>query len=76
MDGLYPYTVYKGNREKLRALAVHPVKSLLFVTDWNFPGSIVKMRLDGSNSVKILNQIGWPNGVTIDYDVSKIWELF
>ena len=60
--------VYKGDTG-MRDIAVHPVKGYLFLTDWWNNATITRMNLDGSNQVVIAADLGWPNSVSIDYEV-------
>nr|CAB3263487.1 prolow-density lipoprotein receptor-related protein 1-like [Phallusia mammillata] len=72
LNGSFPYTIYKGG-EKVRAIAVHPTRGLLFATDWGSEASVIRMRLDGSQSTQVVTGLGWPNGLTIDYEHDKVF---
>ena len=60
--------VYKGDTG-MRDIAVHPVRGYLFLTNWWNNATIFRMNLDGTQVVPILADLGWPNSVTIDYQV-------
>ncbi|CAL4228679.1 unnamed protein product, partial [Meganyctiphanes norvegica] len=63
-----------------RAIAVFPEKGMLFWTDWggnnsnNNKSKIERSYLDGSERKILVNtDIGWPNGLTIDYKGERIY---
>lgn len=67
--------------EKPRGIAVHPSKGFIFWTDWSTQNpSIGRAHLDGSNTVKIIQNdeshqqltLKWPNGITIDFKNDRL----
>lgn len=47
---------------------------LLFWTDWGNRSKIERSYLDGSDRKVLLNEdVGWPNGLTIDYEMRRIF---
>ena len=63
---------------KPRGITLHPEQGWLFYSDWaDKRACIGRSRLDGSEHKKILsvdehgdNILGWPNGLTIDFDAA------
>ncbi len=46
----------------------------MFITDWGFEPRIERISMDGANRTTIVNtDLGWPNGITIDYEGEKIY---
>jgi len=64
---------------KPRGITIHPSEGLLFYTDWADKAACIgRSRLDGQEHQKIIstdeqNQpiLGWPNGITIDFEVPR-----
>lgn len=47
----------------------------LFWTDWGHIAKIERANLDGSERKVLINtDLGWPNGLTLDYDTRR-WEF-
>uniref|UniRef100_T1KEV8 EGF-like domain-containing protein n=1 Tax=Tetranychus urticae TaxID=32264 RepID=T1KEV8_TETUR len=62
------------NLDEPRALALYPTKGLLFWTDWGKTPKIERSYLDGSARLSLItSDLGWPNGITVDYDVDLIY---
>ena len=63
---------------KPRGIAVHPTEGFIFYSDWKEKAACIgRARLDGSEHTKIVTFasknkketiLGWPNGLTIDFD--------
>lgn len=50
--------------------------SYLFWTEWGQMPCIGKARLDGSEKVVLVSMgVAWPNGISIDYEVCRIYFL-
>ena len=48
--------------------------SHLFVSDWGSQGRIERCRLNGQNCTVIVGNLGWPNGIVLDFnDGMIIW---
>ncbi|XP_069108702.1 low-density lipoprotein receptor-related protein 2-like isoform X5 [Argopecten irradians] len=57
-----------------RAVAVHPCKGYLFWTDWGRLPKIERATMSGNNRKTIVSSdLGWPNGLSIDYDGDMIY---
>ncbi|KAA0202310.1 hypothetical protein HAZT_HAZT007753 [Hyalella azteca] len=58
-----------------RAIAVFPSKGFLFWSDWGENASrIERSYLDGSHRTVIVNtNIGWPNGLALDYKSERLF---
>ncbi|CAB1347083.1 unnamed protein product, partial [Coregonus sp. 'balchen'] len=76
LSGTYRCVVISEGLDQPRAIAVHPQKGYvclfvyLFWTEWGQSPCIGRARLDGSDQVTLVNTgIGWPNGISIDYEV-------
>lgn len=66
--------LYEGLAEP-RAIAVAPEHGWMFWSDWDekLP-KIERASLDGSDRLVLVNSsLGWPNGVTLDLERSKIY---
>ena len=54
-------------------LCFFPV-SRMYWSDWGDAAKIERANLDGSARVVLVNtSLGWPNGLTIDYDEGRIY---
>lgn len=48
------------------------VYRFLFWTDWGHIAKIERSHLDGSERKVLINtDLGWPNGLTLDYDIRR-----
>lgn len=67
-----------------RAIVVYPAKGYMYWTDWDpINPKIERAALDGTDRLVLVNttkmakctkyKIGWPNGITIDYDHDTIY---
>uniref|UniRef100_A0A915I5V5 EGF-like domain-containing protein n=1 Tax=Romanomermis culicivorax TaxID=13658 RepID=A0A915I5V5_ROMCU len=71
----YPKTLINTGLKAPRAIVVHPVKGLMFWSDWkgNF---IERASMDGTKRTLILKDsslIFWPNGLAIDYIRDRLY---
>ncbi|XP_047139272.1 low-density lipoprotein receptor-related protein 1 isoform X1 [Hydra vulgaris] len=83
LNGSHRIVLINNGIENPRALAVYPSKAFIYWTDWdNKAPKIERSNLDGSNRIVLVNttimksigeNIGWPNGLTIDYDTDTIY---
>lgn len=66
--------IYEGLVEP-RAIVVAPEHGWLFWSDWyEKQPKIERAVLDGSNRMVLVNSsLGWPNGLTLDFGMSKIY---
>lgn len=59
-----------------RAIALVPMKGLMFWTDWGEYPKIERASMDGNPSTRIIivvQDIYWPNGLTVDYETDLIY---
>lgn len=79
LNGSFRRTLVAGDMESPRAVALDPRDGLLFWTDWdNAAPRIESCSLAGLDR-KIVVKVGegkdggWPNGLTLDYDLRRIY---
>lgn len=73
-DGGIRCSLISSNLSNPRGLALDPREGYLFITDWGGDASLFRSQMDGSNLVKLTSeQIGWPNGITIDYITKRVY---
>lgn len=68
---LYPVHLWAPSAH---ALGVTPLlcPRYLFWTDWGHIAKIERANLDGSERKVLINtDLGWPNGLTLDYDTRR-----
>lgn len=76
LEGKYRKVLFWTDLDQPRAIAVVPMKGLLFWTDW---GEIPKIERAGMNGhpktrkVLVSDDIFWPNGLSVDYQAEKIY---
>ncbi|XP_045489131.1 low-density lipoprotein receptor-related protein 4 isoform X2 [Pieris rapae] len=74
LNGLQRAVLAASDLDKPRAIAVHPGDALVFWTDWGPHPKIERADMDGSRRKSVIvDEIFWPNGLTIDYTESKIY---
>ncbi|KAK9892226.1 hypothetical protein WA026_019028 [Henosepilachna vigintioctopunctata] len=79
INGSYRRTLIAGDMESPRAIAVDSRDGYLFWTDWdNSSPRIERCSLAGLDrklviNVNQINNGGWPNGLTLDYDLRRIY---
>ncbi|KAK7507961.1 hypothetical protein BaRGS_00000926, partial [Batillaria attramentaria] len=57
-----------------RALAIHPCKGYIFWSDWGRTPKIERATMAGNQrQVIVSSDLGWPNGLSIDFDEEKIY---
>lgn len=79
LNGSYRRTLVAGEMESPRAIALDPRYGVLFWTDWdaNSP-RIERCSMAGQNRYTVvqvdkLTDGAWPNGLTLDYDLRRIY---
>ncbi|XP_053206741.1 low-density lipoprotein receptor-related protein 4-like [Panonychus citri] len=73
-DGSSRRIIIDLNLDEPRALALYPKKGFLFWTDWGKSPKIERSFLDGSARTSLItSDLGWPNGITVDYEVDQIY---
>ncbi|KHJ81206.1 Low-density lipoprotein receptor repeat class B [Oesophagostomum dentatum] len=74
LDGHYRRSLYKGVMRLPRAIALHPAKGMMFVSDWSSYAFIAAASMDGSSFTKIISErITWPNALAVDIYSDKIY---
>ncbi|KAJ1373670.1 hypothetical protein KIN20_036139 [Parelaphostrongylus tenuis] len=57
-----------------RAIATHPEKGMIFVSDWSSTAFIASAAMDGSSFTKIIvDRVTWPNALAVDIYADKIY---
>lgn len=73
-DGLHRSALISLNLTSPRGLALDPSVGFLFITDWGGEAKILRSQMDGSNLIPLVTEnIGWPNGITIDYTTQTLY---
>lgn len=74
MNGSFVTALVSGQSPNCRGIAVHPRTGYLYWTDWGSSPFIARIGMDGTLMTKLVTVgIFWPNGITIDYSVDKVW---
>lgn len=78
MNGTFRRTIIAGDMDSPRAITVDPRYGLLFWTDWDKKVPRIESATMSGEDRKTLVKIkdvngGWPNGITLDYDLLKIY---
>lgn len=58
--------VDQGKSEKPRNIAVHPIRRLLFWTDVGSQQSVIRAKMDGSNSMVLASQLEGVTSLALD----------
>jgi len=73
-DGTKRASLISSNIHSPRGLTLDPRYGYLFITDWGRVPRILRYQMDGSDpKTLVTNKVGWPNGITIDYAVNKVY---
>lgn len=73
-DGYYcTELVQSPEMQQVRSIALHPLESLLFWTDWGKNAHIGVSFMDGSDAKILINNVAWPNGITLDWPNGRIY---
>lgn len=59
--------------QKIRAITLHPLESLIFWSDWGKNAHIGVSFMDGSQARIIVEDLLWPNGLTLDWPNGRIY---
>lgn len=79
LNGSFRRTLVAGEMESPRAIAVDPRDGYLFWTDWDYNSPRIERcslaGLDRTVVIKVeqISEGGWPNGLTLDYDMRRIY---
>ncbi|XP_025087886.1 low-density lipoprotein receptor-related protein 4-like isoform X3 [Pomacea canaliculata] len=67
-------TIVDKDLDEPRAIAVFPVKGLLFWTDWGTKAKIERAFLDGTQREPLVTTgLGFPNALSIDYEAERLY---
>lgn len=72
----YQKVLFWTNVSQPRAIALDPMKSIFFWTDWGDDPKIERASMDGDSSTRqiiVSTEIFWPNGLTLDYEKELIY---
>lgn len=73
-DGYHCTELVKNNLiSSPRGIAIHPIESLLFWSDWGNHSHIGVSFMDGSKSKVLIDDVAWPNGLTLDWPNGRIY---
>uniref|UniRef100_A0A2C9KAN0 EGF-like domain-containing protein n=1 Tax=Biomphalaria glabrata TaxID=6526 RepID=A0A2C9KAN0_BIOGL len=68
------YKVVIATVQSPRALAIDPCKGFIYWSDWGVTPKIERATMAGNQRQAIVStDLGWPNGLTIDYEEEKIY---
>ncbi|XP_076640079.1 low-density lipoprotein receptor-related protein 6 isoform X1 [Colletes latitarsis] len=76
IDGRHRKVLFWTDIYQPRAIALVPMKSILFWTDWGDVPKIERAAMNGdplTREVIISDDIFWPNGLTVDYDNELVY---
>ncbi|KAM4642824.1 low-density lipoprotein receptor-related protein 8 [Discoglossus pictus] len=73
-DGCKRKTLFAHGLAEPRAIAVDPTQGFMFWSDWGDPAKIEKAGLNGADrQVLVSDNIEWPNGITLDVLVHRLY---
>ncbi|KAM4720762.1 low-density lipoprotein receptor-related protein 8 [Rhinophrynus dorsalis] len=73
-DGCKRKTLFNKGLGEPRAIALDPTQGFMFWSDWGDPAKIEKAGLNGGDrQVLVSDNIEWPNGITIDVLMSRLY---
>ncbi|XP_064603510.1 low-density lipoprotein receptor-related protein 6-like isoform X2 [Liolophura sinensis] len=76
LDGSHRKVLFWEDLDQPRAIALDPLNGYMYWTDWGEMPKIERAGMDGnplSRQVIVNTNIHWPNGLTLDYEDSKIF---
>ncbi|XP_012280055.1 low-density lipoprotein receptor-related protein 6 [Orussus abietinus] len=76
IDGRYRKVLFWTDIYQPRAIALVPMRSILFWTDWGEVPKIERAGMNGdpgTREVIVSDDIFWPNGLTVDYDSELVY---
>lgn len=76
IDGRHRKVLFWTDIYQPRAIALVPMKSILFWTDWGDVPKIERAAMNGDPSTReviISDDIFWPNGLTVDYENELVY---
>ncbi|XP_076273199.1 low-density lipoprotein receptor-related protein 6 [Rhynchophorus ferrugineus] len=78
IEGKHRKVLFWTDIDQPRAIAVVPMKGLLFWTDWGEVPKIERAGMNGDPNTRrviVSEHIYWPNSITVDYEAEKIYWL-
>ena len=73
-DGKKRASLISSGIHNPRGIVIDPRFGLLFLTDWGRNPRILRSQMDGSGLQTLISkQVGWPNGITIDYNTRRVY---
>ncbi|XP_021915388.1 low-density lipoprotein receptor-related protein 4 isoform X2 [Zootermopsis nevadensis] len=74
LDGSIRVVIAASDLDKPRDIVAHPGEAVVFWTDWGPNPKIEQAEMDGSNRKAVIaSSLIWPNGLCIDYIMSRIY---
>ncbi|XP_031575519.1 low-density lipoprotein receptor-like isoform X2 [Actinia tenebrosa] len=76
LDGSNRMVLYSEGLDDPRAIAVDPFRKYVYWSDWGYNARIERASMDGaasSRQVLVNTNIGWVNGLTIDYNIDRVF---
>lgn len=76
IDGKHRKVLFWTEIYEPRAIALVPMKSIMFWTDWGDVPKIEKASMNGDPSTReviVSEDIFWPNGITVDYENELVY---
>ncbi|XP_066141061.1 low-density lipoprotein receptor-related protein 6 isoform X1 [Euwallacea fornicatus] len=76
IEGEHRKVLFWTDIDQPRAIAVVPMRGLLFWTDWGETPKIERAGMNGdpkTRKVIVSDNIYWPNGITVDYEAERIY---
>ncbi|XP_050407937.1 low-density lipoprotein receptor-related protein 6 [Patella vulgata] len=76
LDGSYRTVLFWQGLDQPRAIALDPLNGYMYWSDWGETPKIERAGMDGKHLTRkaiITENVYWPNGLTLDYDDSKIF---
>lgn len=59
--------------DKPRSIALHPTEALMFWTDWGKTPHIGVAFMDGSRAKVLVDNMKWPNGISLDWPNGRLY---
>ncbi|XP_049808128.1 low-density lipoprotein receptor-related protein 6 [Schistocerca nitens] len=78
ISGEHRKVLFWEDIDQPRAIALDPMRGLMFWTDWGEIPKIERAGMNGDNSTRkvlVIEDIMWPNGLTLDFNNSKVYWL-
>ncbi|KAK3706540.1 hypothetical protein QZH41_013032 [Actinostola sp. cb2023] len=75
LNGSFKKTLFYKNVNIPRAIAVHPLRGVMFWSDWGSPAKIETANMDGTDRHLLVQGDGlvWPNGLAVDSQTDELY---